>query len=87
MRYAVRKVPGGTSSIHTCDVWEVLKHPTAGDPYLIATYRHPSLARWCLGTFHCSVEVQRMGGSVDPPPDDMMPDNPSLNCDLPDEIV
>jgi hypothetical protein len=86
VRYAVRIVPAGTTSVYDRDVWEVLKYPTVGDPYIIATYHHPSLARWCLGCFQASVEVQRMGGSVDAPPP-YPTETLRSPCDTPNELV
>ena len=59
----MRKVPAGTFSIYDSDVWEVLKTPDHGDPYLIATYPNETLSRWCLGTMHTSLEVAS-GGKV-----------------------
>ena len=86
MKYSIRKVPVGTTSVYDRDVWEVLKFPTVGDPYIVATYSHPALARWCLGTFHSSLEVQSMGGSVEEMPAEAPVQRPD-NDDTPDELV
>lgn len=87
MRYFVRKVPKGTSSVFPNDVWEVLKSPQAGDPYLLGVFPHPSLARWCLDSFTCSLEVQLQGGSVERA--DLYPEETlkAVPEGLPDELV
>ena len=86
MKYSIRKVVLGTTSVYDRDVWEVLKTPTTGDPYLIATYTDPLLARWCLGSFHVSLEVTQMGGLVDRNETEVLP--PGMNRDgMPDELV
>jgi hypothetical protein len=86
MKYSIRKVVKGFSSVYDTDVWEVLKTPTAGDPYLIATYKDPALARWCLGSFHVSLEVSSQGGFVEQNEHEVLP--PGMNRDgMPDELV
>ena len=87
MRFSVRKAVKGGSSGREIDVWEVLKTPDWGDPYLIAAFHHPSLARWCLSSLYGSVEVQRMGATVDEPPADMVNEAATLPVDMPDELI
>jgi hypothetical protein len=56
VKYEIRKVATGTTSVHERDVWEVLKVPESGDPYLVATFDHEDLANWCLGSLGMSLE-------------------------------
>jgi hypothetical protein len=58
VRYDVRKVPAGSTSVYDVDVWEVLKIPAHGDLYVIATYDNESLANWCLGSFGGALEIR-----------------------------
>jgi hypothetical protein len=56
MRYEVRKVPAGTTSVYDVDVWEVVKIPAHGDLYIVATYDNESLANWCHGSLAGAME-------------------------------
>jgi hypothetical protein len=87
VRYSIRKVPAGTTSVHEKDAWEVLKTLDTGDPYLVATFHHPSLARWCLTSFRMSIEAQRWDAVVDEPPTETPDYSPMVKYDLPDELV
>jgi hypothetical protein len=84
VKYSIRKASRNDPKM---DVWEVLKTPVTGDPYLIATFHDPTIARWCLGTFHGSMEVQREAGSVEEYPIDQKPVCSGLMDDVPDELV
>jgi hypothetical protein len=86
VKYSIRKVVAGTSAAHTSDVWEVIKTPEHGDPYLIATYKDPLLARWCLGSFHVSMEVTNDGGFVDQREFEVLPLGINRHG-MPDELV
>ena len=59
MTYSIRKVPAGQTSVYDVDVWEVLKQPTHGDLYVVATYDHEDLANWCLGSLGGALEAKR----------------------------
>jgi hypothetical protein len=87
VKYSVRKVLAGTTTAYEGDVWEVLKTPSSVDPYIIAAFPHPSLALWCLGCFHSSIEVQKRGGSVEEPALDPIETVRKIPFDMPDELV
>jgi hypothetical protein len=86
VKYSIRRVVKGTSSEYDYDVWEVIKTPEHGDPYLIATYKDPLLARWCLGSFHVSMEVTNDGGFVDQREFEVLPLGINRHG-MPDELV
>jgi hypothetical protein len=87
VKYSIRKVVKGTSSVYDQDVWEILKTPQQGDSYLIATYPNVTLARWCLGTFHTSLEVQLQGGSVEVQTSEELQEPRKIAPDTPDELI
>jgi hypothetical protein len=87
VKYSIRKVPAGTTSVYDRDVWEVLKTPSSVDPYLIATFHDPALARWCLGSLRMSMEVQRMGSTVEDSPEDVLFTTTPNPHNLPDELA
>jgi hypothetical protein len=64
VKFFIRRSP--PNSVYDHETWEVLKKfdHHASDVHLIATYDNESLARWCLGSFHNSLEVKG-GGRVE----------------------